>query len=338
MKLSVIIPCYNAGRYLEDCVRSVLSQSMADFEMLLVDDGSKDDTLPLCRKLAAQDSRIVVFHQENAGVSAARNLGLSHAKGDWVLFVDADDLVLPHAFERMLSVARGDTDMVVALHEVFDEECGTGETVYPQTLWMNKRGERRRRAAALRLIEGDCVLNIMCNKLHRRAFIEENRLRLAQEVRIAEDALFNLEAVLCGREIVFLPEVTYAYRMHAQSATHQSGQSVLETHLPWLQAMREMLKKRALLRTYYPAFFESVTLRLYKDGGVKHVMRGFDDAKPLLTAVTPNMLSFRGRLLYTLAVWGLYPAVYPFIFPVQLMVRKLGEAAYALRVKREGHA
>lgn len=338
MKLSVIIPCYNAGRYLELCVRSVLSQSMDDFEMLLVDDGSKDDTLLLCRQLAAQDSRIVVFHQENAGVSAARNLGLSHAKGDWVLFVDADDLVLPQAFERMLSVVGSDTDMVVALHETFDAECGVRETVYPQTQWMNKRGEKRRRAAALRLIEGDCVLNIMCNKLHRRAFIEENGIRLARKVRIAEDALFNLEAVLCGREIVFLPEVTYAYRMHAQSATHQSGRNVLDTHLPWLQAMREMLEKRELLRTYYPAFFDSVTLRLYKDGGVKNVMRGFETVKPLLTAVKPQMLSLRGRLLYKLAACGLYPAVYPFVFPVQLIVRKLGEAAYALRVKREEYA
>ena len=94
MKLSVIIPCYNAERYLPACLDAVLAQSEPDFEVILVDDGSQDGTLAIARSYAALDARLTVLHQENAGVCAARNLGLDRAQGEWVTFVDADDLLV----------------------------------------------------------------------------------------------------------------------------------------------------------------------------------------------------------------------------------------------------
>ena len=94
MKLSVIIPCYNAERYLGECLDSVLSQSETDFEVILVDDGSRDGTLAIAKNYASRDARVTALHQENAGVCAARNLGLDRAQGEWVTFVDADDLLV----------------------------------------------------------------------------------------------------------------------------------------------------------------------------------------------------------------------------------------------------
>ena len=87
MKISVILPCYNAGAYLSACLDSLLAQSMRDFEVIFVDDGSRDDSLALARRYAERDARIHVFSQENQGVSAARNLGLAHARGEWITFV-----------------------------------------------------------------------------------------------------------------------------------------------------------------------------------------------------------------------------------------------------------
>lgn len=335
MKVSVIVPCYNAQRYLAPCLDAVLAQSVADFEVLLIDDGSTDGTAAIAARYAMRDARVRVFRQSNAGVSAARNLGLSHARGEWVTFVDSDDLLTPDALAVMLAAAGKGVDMVVCAHETFDEN-GAREIVYPQTRWIDRQGDTRRRAAAKRLIEGDCVLNIMCGKLHRRSLIEREALRLAPHVSMAEDALFNLEAALCGHGIAYVNRVVYRYRMHDASATHARAGSEWALHLPWLTAMRDMLLRRGEMERYYAAFVDSAALRLYKDGGVRGVMREFDRVRALCDVpLHPDGLSAGGRLLRALVCSGAYPLVYPLIWPVQVMKRKLCEAAARLRAPKE---
>lgn len=337
MKLSVIIPCYNGAAYLEDCLRSVLAQTFRDFEAIVIDDGSRDDSLAVARRVAQEDRRIVVLSQENSGVAAARNLGLDHASGEWITFVDSDDLLPSDAFETMLGGAGDAVDMVVCPHETFDEN-GNRQTVIPQTRWMDLRGEAQRRAAALRLIEGDCVLNIMCCKLHRRALIEREGIRLVRGVRMAEDALFNLEAVLSGRGIAYVNRVAYSYRTHSASAMHTQAQGEMARHLPWLTAMREMLLRRGLMEAYYPAFVDSVVLRLYKDGGVGGVMRMFGGQAQSLTGIDgmdSGRMTAGARIILALCRSGRYPYVYPLIYPVQVIRRKLGEIAFRLRAEKE---
>lgn len=335
MKISVIVPCLNGERYLAGCLDSVLAQSMTDFELLVIDDGSQDGSLDIARRYAAEDARVHVLRQAHAGVSAARNLGLDHAAGEWVTFVDCDDLLPSGALAAMLCGAREEVDMVVCAHETFDGS-GAREAVFPRSGWIRKAGEARRRAAALRLIEGDSVLNIMCGKLHRRARIEREGLRLNPGVAVAEDALFNLEAVLCGRGIAYVPGVAYRYRTHAASAMHTQTGGEWERHLPWLTAMRAMLLRRGEMERFYAAFLDSVLLRLYKDGGVAGVIRGFDRARPLVDMPLrkAGMTSY-GRLVHALVRTGAYPAAYPLIWPMQVIRRKLGEAAACLRAPKE---
>ena len=90
-KISVIVPVYNTEKYLHRCIDSILSQTFTDFELLLINDGSKDGSGAICDEYAAKDNRVRVFHKENCGVSSARNLGLDNVQGEWVLFVDSDD-------------------------------------------------------------------------------------------------------------------------------------------------------------------------------------------------------------------------------------------------------
>ena len=334
MKISIIIPCYNAQRYLPSCLDSLIMQSVPDFEAILIDDGSRDDTAEIAAGYAQRDGRFSLIRQENMGVSAARNAGLDAARGEWILFVDADDLLPPDALEHLLACVQDDTDMVVSLHETFGEKKTT-RVEYPETLWMNLKGKAKRNAAALRLIEGDAMLNIMCNKLHRRTFLERERIRLASGIRIAEDALFNLEAVLCAREIGYCESVTYQYRIHSASATQTKTQSEFDIHLPWFIAMAKMLERRGVMERYYAAYFASVVLRLYKDGGVRGVMRDFVRcAKPLLTMELNGRLSLKGRMLRFMCEKELYPALYPVIYPFEVMRRKLREALFILRMRR----
>lgn len=335
MKVSVIIPCYNAGAYLGDCLDSVLAQDELDFEVIVIDDGSIDNTWDVAKEYAKRDARIRVLHQENRGVSAARNLGLSAAKGEWITFVDGDDLVAPDMLSVMLSAADEQTDMVVCAHETFGE---TQECFWPQTQWYRLRGEKRRRAAALRLIEGDSILNIMCNKLHRRELLEREGIRLAEGVAIAEDALFNLEAVLCGNGIAYVNRVTYRYRIHSQSATQKRTKSEFEAHKRWFSAMRAMLERRGAMERYYAAFLDSVVLRLYKDGGIPCVIREFGEkAKPFLLRgqMDPACMNTVSKALLWLCETGVYICVYPVIAITQMIGRKISAAAWRLRARKE---
>lgn len=337
MKISVILPCYNAAHYLGECLDSLLAQTMGDFEALLVDDGSTDDTLSIARKYAARDARIQVLHQDNAGVSAARNRALGQAKGEWATFVDGDDILPPDAFETLLSGVGERVDLVVCPHETFDE-AGHRELVFPETRWMARQGDARRHAAALRLIEGDRVLNIMCGKLIRMEMIRREGLALHASVRMAEDALFNLEAVLCAREIVYVNRVAYRYRLHAGSATGSRTDSEWQAHLPWLLEMRAMLTRRGDMETYYAPYFNSAVLRLYKDGGIGGVVREFKTkAADILDmpALDRKKMTRQGRRLLALCEKGTYPRVYPLIAVGQILQRKWGEAAFALRAGRE---
>ena len=337
MTISVIIPCYNAAAYLDECLQSVLAQTITDFEIIIVDDGSKDDTLAIAQRAARLDARIRVLHQENAGVSAARNAGLDAAQGEYVTFVDGDDLLVPDAFEVMLQAAKGGADMVVCAHETFDD-AGGREVFYPETRWWALEGEAQRHAAALRLIEGDSVLNIMCNKLHRRALLEGEGIRLCPGLRIAEDALFNLEAVLAGRGIAYVGRIAYRYRMHAQSAMHRKTGSEFDTHIPWFGAMRSMLLRRGMMERYYAAFLDTAALRLYKDGGVAGVLRGFNSrVRSVLPEeeLSAERMNAGAKALRALVRLGAYPWLYPLVYPVQVARRKMNALACMLRAKKE---
>lgn len=107
-KISVIIPIYNAEKYLHRCIDSILSQSYCNLEILLIDDGSKDASGNICDQYAIKDRRVKVFHKENGGASNARNTGLDHCSGEWISFVDADDYLLSDTFRKgMFEQLRG---------------------------------------------------------------------------------------------------------------------------------------------------------------------------------------------------------------------------------------
>lgn len=102
LKVSIIVPVYKAELYIRKCIDSILSQTFTNFELLLIDDGSPDNCGKICDEYAELDTRVHVFHKENGGVSAARNLGLDHAKGDYVCFIDSDDWIDPDMLETLI--------------------------------------------------------------------------------------------------------------------------------------------------------------------------------------------------------------------------------------------
>ena len=115
--VSVIVPVYNAEKYIETCISSVLNQTFTDFELILIDDGSEDESGHICDEYATKDTRIRVFHKENGGPSAARNSGLNVAQGEWILFLDSDDWIVPESLQLLMSEVVPETAIIQYLYE-----------------------------------------------------------------------------------------------------------------------------------------------------------------------------------------------------------------------------
>ena len=206
--VSVIVPVYKVEAYLPACIDSILGQTFRDFELLLVDDGSPDRCGEICDEYARRDGRVRVFHQSNAGVSAARNVGLEHARGEWVAFVDSDDTYLPDALPFMIGLTNERIDFVEAGYVVYYEsgEIFSAERE-PICQSMDKVG-------LLELMydkERFGYQGYVWNKLLRRSVIERAGLHFARDLKFNEDRLFGVQ-FLCAMEGVGVFSTTPVYR------------------------------------------------------------------------------------------------------------------------------
>lgn len=178
MLLSIIIPVYNASATLPRCLDSILAQrGITDFELLLVDDGSKDASAAICADYAARDSRIRVLRKENGGVSSARNLGLDKAQGEWVMFVDSDDVLLPTFGE--INLAEFSEDMVAFPPLVVEEN---GEET---------RLDKEESCCDFAPFVCTTILRAPWSKFYRRSAL--GKLRFDTSIRFGEDFVFNLQ-------------------------------------------------------------------------------------------------------------------------------------------------
>ena len=219
IRVSVVMPCYQNGSTLEKSVRSVQAQSLSGWELITVDDGSKDDTLQTLNRLAAEDARIRVIHQENGGVSAARNTGMRAARGEWLFFLDADDLLTPDALESLLSLADDSLDVVCGAYVMrYVDEGGREE------LHVCADGDQQ--TVLESLIRGDSALNSMCARLYRRAMVEENGIAAPHGVKVGEDVLFNLDVFACARAYCMSRQAIYIYEFGGDSAMTRARQDV----------------------------------------------------------------------------------------------------------------
>lgn len=213
MLISVITPVYNAEKYLAECLGSILAQRMSDFELLLIDDGSTDASGAICDRFAGQDSRIRVFHTSNQGVSAARNLGLDNAQGEFVVFIDSDDRVTPDHLQQFIDSGIGENG--IAFTNLLEERPSKGET--PRTRLYNVpdcyvTGGRQ---ACMPILAH--LLRVRCfgwtwNKMFSRTTIEKHGLRFDKNIRYAEDEIFTAQYCAHITHIVCNSNPTYYYR------------------------------------------------------------------------------------------------------------------------------
>lgn len=272
--VSIIIPLYNAEKYMTDCIGSVLAQTEREFQLILVDDGSVDATPALCDAFALQDSRVKVIHQKNAGASAARNAGLNAATGEWICFVDADDTLLPQMLERTVSAAkRFGVELVL-----FDPYVRIGEQTtvdsmpfFPESTLVDKKDISPK---MLRFMAGT-----VWRMLYSRALIERNRLRFDRALPLSEDRLFNIEALGCCQKLYYLREPLYNYLINPTSAVRKYREDMLELVLKTHNSMEQAL--RLYWGEPYLSIYERVNL---VDGALLCVYNTYSHKSPLSSA------------------------------------------------------
>lgn len=211
--ISVIVPAYNAGKYIEGCVESVLSQTYTAWELIVVDDGSKDGTYESALKLAESDDRINVIHTENGGVCSARNTGLEAAKGEYVTFLDVDDRLEPDALRVLTSVmTENNSDIAIGQCTRFRENGESFKSKYSDSeiLWKDKE-------ALVASLEDHPATYSVWGKLYRRGIIGDTRFDVGR--RVHEDSFFLFELLLKCPTVSVGCEYVYRYFITPGSAS-----------------------------------------------------------------------------------------------------------------------
>lgn len=210
LNISIIIPLYNASSYLHHSLDTLLSQSFQDIEIILVDDGSTDESPAICDEYARKDGRIKVFHEAHSGVAHSRQIGLEEAQGDFILYVDADDVVETDMITDMYQKAiNEDADMVI---------CDYRELTHDGELYRKQEPS---------ILTGVVVLNeILCGKLYgalwnkmmRREWLMKTKASFPQELTMREDLIFLSQCLPYAQKIAYIAKAYYGYERRNTSA------------------------------------------------------------------------------------------------------------------------
>lgn len=209
-KISIIVPIYNTAKYLPTCLNSILNQTYQNLEIILVDDGSTDNSSKIIKEYAKKDQRIKVIHQKNAGLSSARNAGLETATGDYVTFVDSDDEIDLKMIKKMMgAISSSKADVAVCS---FKEIYSNGKTIYfnhhyPQKIYNTEAALR-----AMLLEKGFMLSSTM--KLFPKTFFKDIQFPVG---KLHEDVDTTYKLILKASKVIFLPDAYYIYHHHNNS-------------------------------------------------------------------------------------------------------------------------
>ncbi|WP_236712658.1 glycosyltransferase family 2 protein [Peribacillus muralis] len=223
IKVSVVIPVYNAGDYIEYCIKSLLNQTLYECEFIFINDGSIDTSKETIENYHQIDSRIILINQPNQGVSKARNNGLMLAKGEYVGFVDADDFVEEDMFEKLYrSAIKENYDSIISNFEIeINGHNIKTKFPFPHSILLDK--EYIQTHIMTYFIKSD-NLNSVCNKLYKNTLIKENNIRFPENTDLGEDGIFNLDFFSISNTSSYINYSGYYYREVLGSATRNIGE------------------------------------------------------------------------------------------------------------------
>ena len=268
--VSVIVPIYNAKDHIARCVESIRRQTYENLEILLLNDGSEDVSLPVCQMFARVDKRITLIDKANSGVAATRNLGLRCATGEYLQFVDADDTLLPNATELLVDRAqRFAADLVIAHYNRITpaRARGEGETQRPprpdkvQTFGFLLEGPMDKQAFAAGLMQepASFYYGVMWNKLYRADIVHaHDDILCAEDLDWSEDLYFNLSYIRYAEHFYALSTPIYNYYNTPGSAVHTvlNPVNVVTTRAALFSYYKELYEQMGLYEEYKPQIYK----------------------------------------------------------------------------------
>lgn len=256
-KISVIVPIYNVEKYLDDCMHSLLNQTLRDIEIIMVDDESPDNCPKMCDEYAKRDSRIKVIHKKNAGLGFARNSGLDIATGEFVAFIDSDDFIDLNMFEHLYQIAK----------EYHADEVRCGVKFYVGGKFSERHDVNKLTVFSGKEAVTDFMLDVVgplpeckrdvkymmssCCCIHSRKVIEDYHVRfLSERECLSEDLIWDVDLFPKMNSIVYVPECHYAYRMNPTSITHQYSREKYKRNYKFFEILESKLSEKLPLEKY----------------------------------------------------------------------------------------
>lgn len=209
--ISIIVPVYNVQQYLSKCIESILNQTMKNFELILINDGSNDKSPEICDKYSLKDSRIEVIHKENEGVSIARNTGINISKGKYIVFADSDDYVDENwCYEMYKAIINNNKNMIMTGITIYNTR--SNNNIINKLNLISDINISRIKKKDFFILYKKQLINSPCNKIYITKIIKDNNVRFKENLRLGEDLLFNLEYLkFMDEDIIILNKSLYNY-------------------------------------------------------------------------------------------------------------------------------
>ena len=299
--LTIILPVFNAQKYLELCLKSIIKQTYTDFEVILINDGSKDNSAAICKTFAKQDKRFIYINQANQGVAMARNHGLKLAKGTYIGFVDADDIIEPNMFQNIVNtLSENNYDVVLAHYKI----CNTDTFHIPKTKIPTKinlcENEIKNNILKTYYTGSDPIVPALWNKIYKRSFLEQHHLKFHNQKAVrASDYWFNFEVFQHASSAFVIEHANYCYNNAItgsiiNSFRENQFEGFLDAQKKLLDA-NENFKFKVDNATFYTPFYNNTNQFILSALSAK----GYVKAYPLIKSILVNE-KFKSSFQYIL--------------------------------------
>ena len=239
-QITVIVPIYNAESYLRDCLNSILNQTFFDFEAILVNDGSTDNSLSIIKEYSQKDERFRYVDKQNEGVSATRQRGLEEARGEFVIHCDSDDIVSPSWLKELYNaITESSADMAICDFErIYKDQ---------KMVFIQRPTQLESAQIAMDIVNGK-IWGVCWNKLIRLSCIRNNGISFNPNMRLNEDSLFNCLLLLKNIKVVYVSEILYFYQsfVNKNSILNKPTIKDIESQIQFIDIMQEELQKTNL--------------------------------------------------------------------------------------------
>jgi glycosyltransferase involved in cell wall biosynthesis len=258
-QISVIIPIYNCEKYIKECLSSLIKQTFKNFEIICINDGSNDDTLKILKKFEAKDERIIIFNQNNSGPGIARNVGMKKSKGEYLMFLDSDDIFKKTMLEELyIKIKENDSDIVICNSQNFEKKKWW-KKFYEKNYLINNNIIKQKTFTSLDIEKDFFNLFIWWpwDKLFKRKYIENLGIEY-QNLKSSEDLFFVAASVITAKKISYLDKILINHRIGIKNSVSNSRQKSWDNFYYALKGLKKFIKEKGLYKRFKQDFINYV--------------------------------------------------------------------------------